>query len=425
MAAPLPPAPPDITKRIQDEYQVFFKRYRDNSTGLRLNSLTSGTPFYISMNPTEANFVCTRESFYLSLLHFSNVDRRSSINRFHKCAQQGIPLAAGAAAVDPVDAAIHAYSILISHLINNQERRPEAKEVIEFLKLHYTDTDRIYYNRIKDQILLLIGEHINALRASPMEIRTNVLDLVHYLFRNEQRYIASSLLAKKVICNFVLKQRQPDMIQVYGTLAPLAKAHFFVYILENNLPISQHTPQIKQDLEVALMTVNSPLNLQLEPNSNAFRVAKQIIKEIGMIQNYGTLTPQDKARLYFYILNNVDFTYSQHIPNIPEEIIVDLEVALMIENIPINQLLQQRPQSIAFQVAQKIKEEIEEELAQQAAERRRKDLTDRFEGSGGSKKGKFNKVKSKSKKTYKNKIKIKNKKSYCRRRRHHRHANVG
>ena len=416
--AALPPAPPDITRRIQDEYQDFFTRYNDNTTSLRHDSLTQETPFYISMNPNEANFVCTRESFYLSLLHVSNIDRQSSINRFHKCAEQGIPLAAGAAVVDPVDAAIHTYSILISDLIK-QERRYEARQVIDFLKLDYNDVGDAYYNRVKDQILLLIGENINALRASPMEIRTNVLDLVHYLFRNEQRYIASSLLAKKVICNYVLKKREPDMIQVYGTLAPLAKAHFFVYILENNLTISQHTPQIKQDLEVALMTVNSPLRqlLQSNPRSNASKVAKQIIKEIRMIQNYGTLIPVEKARLYFYILNvNVDFPYSQHIPNIPEEIIVDLEVALMVHNSPINQLLQVRPDSIAFQVAEEIRVEIREEL-EESAQRRR---TGRFEGSGGSKKGKFNKVKSKSKKTYKNKIKIKNKKSY--RRRHHRHG---
>ena len=421
MAAPLPPAPPDITKIIQDGYKDFFTRYEDQSTGIRQYSLTPGTPFYISMNPNEANFVCTRDSFYLSLLHFSNVDRQSSVNRFHKCAQQGIPLADGAAVVDPVDAAIHAYSILISHLINTQERRPEAKQVIDFLKLDYTDADPRYYNRIKDQILLLIGEDIDALRASPMEIRTNVLDLVHYLFRNEQRYIASSPLAKKVICKYVLNIRHVDMIQVYGNLTPLAKAHFFVYILENNLPISQHTPQIKQDLEVALMTENSPLNqlLQLEPNSNAFRVAQQIIKEIRMIQNYGTLTLVEKARLYYYILN-VDLTLSQHTPNITQEIKRDLEVALMTENSPLNQLLQLRPNSIAFQVAEDIREEIREELEELAQRRREEFRTGRFEGSGGSKQGKFNKVKSKSKKRYKNKIKMQNKKSH--RRRHHRHG---
>lgn len=341
--AALPPAPPDITRRIQDEYQAFFRRYRDNATGLRRDSLTPRTPFYISVDPTNANFVCTRDSFYLSLLHFFRVDRQGSIDRFHRCAQQGIPLAPGAAAVDPVDAAIHAYSIVISNLIN-EERRPEARDVIEFLQLNYNDamsdprSQRIF-RRNKDEILLLIGENVDALRASPMEIRTDVLDLVHYLFRNEQRYIASSPLAKKVICNFVLRYRQANMIQVYETLTPLARAHFFVSILENNVTISHHTPQIRQGLELELMTPHSPLNelLQLHPNSNASQVAEQIRDDIR------------------------------------------------------HDMAQQRKQALTRQS---------------------------YQGSGGSKKGKFNKVKSKSRKTYKNKIN--NKKTHRRHRHPHR-----
>lgn len=339
--AALPPAPPDITRRIQDEYQAFLRRYRDQTTGLRRDSLTPRTPFYISVDPNEANFVCTRDGFYLSLLHFFRVDRQGSIDRFHRCAQQGIPLAPGAAAVDPVDAAIHAYSIVINNLIN-EERRFEARDIIEFLQLDYNHamsdprSQRIF-RRNKDEILLLIGENVDALRASPIEIRTNILDLVHYLFRNEQRYIASSPLAKKVICNFVLRYRQPNMIQVYETLTPLARAHFFVSILENNVTISQHTPQIRQGLELELMTPHSPLNelLQLHPNSNASQVAEQIRDDIR------------------------------------------------------HDMAQQRKQALTRQS---------------------------YQGSGGSKKRKFNKVKSKSRKTYKNKIN--NKKTH--RRHHHR-----
>lgn len=331
------PPPPDITRIIQDEYQAFFRRYRDLSTGLRRESMTPRTPFYISVDPNEANFVCTRESFYLSLLHFSRVDRQGSIDRFHRCAQQGIPLAPGAAAVDPVDAAIHAYSILINNLIN-AERRPEARDVIEFLKEDYTDamndprTQRIY-NRTKDQILLLFGDDYDALRASPIELRTEVLHVVHYLFRNEQRYLESSPFAKKVISKYVTRYRVQHMIQLYEQLTPLAKAHFFVSILENNLTISHQTPQITQDLELALMTPENPLNqlLRLNPNSNA------------------------------------------------------------------------------SQVAQQIREDISHDMAQRRREEVRRG---RFEGSGGSKKGKFNKVKSKSRKIYKNKIK--NKKSRSR-----------
>jgi hypothetical protein len=343
--AALPPAPPDITRMIQDEYQAFFRRYKDHATGLRRDSMTPRTPFYISVDPNEANFACTRDGFYLSLLHFSRVDRERSIARFHRCAQQGIPLAPGGA-VDPVDSAIHAYSILISNLIN-EERRPEALDVIEFLQADYADamsdprSERIF-RRNKDQILLLMGENIDTLRASPMEIRTDVLDLVHYLFRNEQRYIASSPLAKKVICKYVVRYRQPQMIQLYGQLTPLAKAHFFVCILENNVMISPQTPQITQHLELALMTPQSPLNqlLQLNPNSNASQVAEQ----------------------------------------------------------------------------------IRDDIRYDMAERRRAALRiQTHRGSGGIKKGKFNKLKSKSRKTYKNNNKINNKNKMQNRKSHRRH----
>lgn len=339
MAAAPPPAPPDITRIIQDEYNVFLQRYKDQTTGLRRESLTPGTPFYRSVDPNEPNFVCTRDSFYLSLLHFARVDRPTSIVRFHTCAQQGIP---GAAAVDPVDAAIHAYSILISNLIN-VERRPEARDVIEFLQIDYTDAmsdprSQKIYSRNKNEILLLLGEDIDVLRASPIVLRTEVLALVHYLFRNEQRYIASSPLAKKVISKYVTIYRVPDMIQLYGQLTPLARAHFFVSILENNIIITQHTPQIRQGLELELMIPNSPLNqlLQLDPNSNASQFAEQI------------------------------------------------------------------------------RDDIREDMAQQ----RREALTrQRYQGSGGTKKRTYNKVKSRSIKTYKNKNKMQKKKSH----RRHRH----
>ena len=279
--AAVPALTPTIT--IQNEYQVFLQRYRDHSTGLRRDSLTPRTPLYSSMDPNEPNFVCTRDSFYLSLLHFARVDRQASIDRFHRCAEQGVP---EAAAANPVDTAIHAFSILISDLIH-AERRPEARDVIEFLQIDYTDAmndprSQRMYDRSKNEILLLLGDNGNALRACPLKLRTEVLQLVHYLFRNEQRYVASSPLAKKVISNFVIRHRQQDMIQLYENLTPLARAHFFVSILENNITISQHTPHIRQGLELELMTPNSPLNqlLRLQPNSNASQIAEQIRDDI-------------------------------------------------------------------------------------------------------------------------------------------------
>jgi hypothetical protein len=276
--AAAPALDPIIT--IQNEYQIFLQRYRDHSTGLRRDSLTPRTPLYVSMDPNEPNFVCTRDSFYLSLLHFARVDRQGSIDRFHKCAQQGFP---GAAATNPVDTAIHAFSILISDLIY-AERRPEARDVIEFLQIDYTDEmndprSQRMYNRSKNEVLLLLGDNGNALRVCPIELRTEVLQLVHYLFRNEQRYIASSPLAKKVISKFVIRYRQPIMIQVYEQLTPLSRAHFFVYILENNINVS---PVMMNQIEIQLLLPNSPLENLIRSNlyPNASQAAQEIRQDI-------------------------------------------------------------------------------------------------------------------------------------------------
>ena len=117
------------TRTIQYEYTHFITRYhRDN---LRYESLTRGTPFYISMDANHPAFVCSRESFYLSLFHIGHVDRAGSTDRFRMCALQGI---AGGAAADSVDAAIHGYSILINDLIMANQG-PDARSVIEFLKI--------------------------------------------------------------------------------------------------------------------------------------------------------------------------------------------------------------------------------------------------------------------------------------------------
>lgn len=185
MAAQLPPA--DITRRIQDGYQDFYRRYSDHSTGIRLDSLTNESAFYISMNPNQDHFTCTRDAFYLSLLHFRPSDptnpsdrtiqfNNTTNNRFNKCAAQGIPHEAGAEQ-DPVDAAIHAYSKLISILIR-ENRQEEASYVVEFLKMNITSItpqSRLdqRYQQIKMITFILLGDNLvkerdnSALRVSP------------------------------------------------------------------------------------------------------------------------------------------------------------------------------------------------------------------------------------------------------------------
>lgn len=212
MAAQLPPAqlpPADITRRIQDGYQDFHRRYLDHTTGIRLDSLTDDSAFYISMNPNQDDFTCTRDAFYLSLLHFRPSDpsdpsdrtiqfNNTTNNRFNKCAAQGIPHEAGAEE-DPVDAAIHAYSKLISILIR-ENRQDNASNVVEFLKININiiiPGRRLDRERLKMKMItfMLLGENFfihqynSALYVSP-DLLTEFL-----LIPRVQEIISSSLLS--------------------------------------------------------------------------------------------------------------------------------------------------------------------------------------------------------------------------------------
>lgn len=73
------------TRTIQYEYTHFYQ-YRYGRGGLREASLTPGTPFAKSMNADNPAFVCSRDSFYLSLVHLAKVDRPGSEARFRMCA---------------------------------------------------------------------------------------------------------------------------------------------------------------------------------------------------------------------------------------------------------------------------------------------------------------------------------------------------
>ena len=216
------------TRTIQYEFQHFFERYRKNTNGLRVDSLTQGTHFYISMDASNPAFVCSRDSFYLSLLHVVRTDRPGSQNRFRMCAMQ-----APGAAADPVDAAIHGYSILINDLIMANQG-PDARSVIEFLKIDYAEAMsqyRTYYDRSKKDVLALLGGDLNALRACPQVMRDEVLQYLLYVFSDEQRYIASSPTVKKAIAKYVITYRQQNMVGVYNGMTIPVKVHFFAFIL--------------------------------------------------------------------------------------------------------------------------------------------------------------------------------------------------
>ena len=278
----------DITRAIQNEYQDFFKRFRDRTTGFRESLLTPGTPQYTSMNPLDTNFVCTRDSFYLSLLQINDAYYRDlSIQRLRKCAQKGEEeLAAQGqrqflAQLNPLDGAIYAYSTLMRDLYDNDKR--EIVSVINFLQRDDYGTDR--YKEKKSEILLLLGDDNNALKVSPIVLRRETYFLAEYLFRNEKRYIDSSPVAKSVISEFVIVRRDRRMIELYDQLTPFAKAHFFVHILENNIPTR---PEMTEEIKYQLMLPESEseLNKLLEYNKrydyypNAYQAAQRIREDL-------------------------------------------------------------------------------------------------------------------------------------------------
>ena len=255
------------TRTIQYEYTHFFERYRNHATNTRRDSLTPGTLFYISMDANDPNFACSRDSFYLSLIHVIRTNRPGSENRFRMCAMQGVVVAPGAVA-DTVDAAIHGYSILINDLIST-DQGPDARSVIEFLKLDYADAmsehgTRKYYDRSKKNVLALLGGDLNALRACPQRIRDEVLQYLLYVFRNEQRYIDSSPMVKKAIAKYVITYRQPNMVGVYNGMNPNVKNHFFAFILNQ-------TPQFFNSLNMSQMIKNYMID-RLNDNASGLSV---------------------------------------------------------------------------------------------------------------------------------------------------------
>uniref|UniRef100_A0A6C0I3L0 Uncharacterized protein n=1 Tax=viral metagenome TaxID=1070528 RepID=A0A6C0I3L0_9ZZZZ len=258
----LPPPTPEEsvdnpTRTIQYEYQHFFERYKDKKDDLRRDSLTPTTNFYIRMDASDPNFACSRDSFYLSLLHVRVVDKEGSIKRFHKCALQGIARAPGAAAdtVD-VDAAIHGYSILINDLIK-ADQGPDAVIVMDFLKTDYAEAMSQYresYDISKKNVLALLGGDLNALEACPKRLKDEVLLEV---FSDEQLYIASSTTVKKAIAELVING-QDDMVNVYNTgMTRPVRLNFFAFILNQTPQFIASLPEVMKNYIITRLNNNA------------------------------------------------------------------------------------------------------------------------------------------------------------------------
>jgi hypothetical protein len=223
------------------------------------------------MNASLPGFVCSRESFYLSLLHYSNKDREGSLDRFHKCATQGVV----GAPEDPVDAAIHAYSILINNLLSKEEKK-HAMQVIIFLQKDYahaiSQDDEVKGNYLISKRIvfeLLVNDYNALMVASPPPLREEVLQYLVKVFKDEHFYISSSPMVKKAIATFTITIPQLNMEDVYRHhMSQDVKLHFFAFILNHiqdfidNL-VGLHVQQIGYDIKHYLINRSNDSQSQL------------------------------------------------------------------------------------------------------------------------------------------------------------------
>jgi hypothetical protein len=147
----------------------------------------------------------------------------------------------GEEGADPVDAAIHAYSVLIDELIS-AGRQPYAATVITFLQIDYayymSDTQlKQMYNSSKNEVLALLGNSYNALLACRV-LNQEVLQYLLQIFRNKRRYIESSPEVKKAIARYVITYREQNMQNVYSNqMTHGVKVRFFAFILNQPQPL--------------------------------------------------------------------------------------------------------------------------------------------------------------------------------------------
>lgn len=158
------------TQTIQYEFQEFYQKYRKELRG----KLFKDSEFHRLMYD-KSSTTCSRTSFYLSLFQMNKIDRETSIHRIQICATNGVNGILNP--VNPVDAAIKCYSILISNLITG-ERRVNPFRVCDFLMQDYVKAraeDLQSFLNEKIEILALILGDTNAYAAAPQGIKDEIL----------------------------------------------------------------------------------------------------------------------------------------------------------------------------------------------------------------------------------------------------------
>lgn len=153
------------TRTIQYEFQDFLKKTEGPlaSYEFTANGIFRETEFGKLMSGPG----CQRKHFYLSLLELRSTNTQKSIERFNTCAREGVNGIINP--VNPVDAAIKCYSILISHLMS-QGKGEIAWGVCIFLMQDYSTTTA----EDKRGILDLILSDAEAYAAAPQGIKDEI-----------------------------------------------------------------------------------------------------------------------------------------------------------------------------------------------------------------------------------------------------------
>ena len=240
---------------------------------------------------------CSRDNFYLLLLVAPPRIMTEMVQMFDTCATPGPP------GEKPVDDAIRAYSTLIINYFNagTTESISKANYVVKFLKTDYARvisrseeySDEYIEKRHRIRLLFMEDLLLHGSFQHSQAIYDDIIDHLVELFVIPDFYIEEkSQVVKRLIINLLLKGVEP-IVEVYRTIDPLIKAHFFAFILNmqefidddiRRIPelmrpaADQMYAEIQAEIHFELSNVKSGLNLLLQRTNN-YSIASQITQQ--------------------------------------------------------------------------------------------------------------------------------------------------
>ena len=154
------------TRTIQYEFQDFLKKTEGPLASYETTA--DGRFQQTEFGKLMSGPGCQRKHFYLSLLELRRTNTQKSIERFNTCAREGVN--GNPNPVNPVDAAIKCYSILISHLMSQGKGSIAWSNVCIVLMKDYRQTTE----GEKTVILDLILSDAEAYAAAPQGIKDEI-----------------------------------------------------------------------------------------------------------------------------------------------------------------------------------------------------------------------------------------------------------